>query len=179
MLFCPQAISGVHLVRPELITDERGAFARTFCVSELEKAGLITCFEQSSISWNLRRGTVRGMHYSVGPNAETKLVRCTKGAILDVLVDVRPHSAYFGQTLSFELNGDNRDALYIPAGVAHGFQTLLDDSEILYMIDKPFTPGAARGFRWNDAVVSAEWPLPVSVISERDRTYPDFAEVLV
>ena len=174
MRFLPLAISGAVLVRPEPLSDERGSFARVFFTEDFAREGLVSVFAQSSVSVNTRAGTLRGMHYSVGRHEETKLVRCTRGAIHDVLVDIRPGSPTHGVTLAVALDADNRDALYVPAGVAHGFQTLRDDSEVLYMIDKPYAPGAARGLRWNDAVVAHAWPLPVSALSERDRSYPDF-----
>ncbi len=175
MRFVPLAIDGAFAVVPEPIEDERGAFARVFCTREFAAAGLVATFAQSSVSMNRKAGTLRGMHYSVGPQAETKLVRCTAGAILDVLVDVRIGAASFGASLTYELCADTRIALYVPSGVAHGFQTLHDDSEVLYMIDEPFVAGTGRGLRWNDPIVQATWPLPIAAISERDRTYPDFA----
>ena len=174
MRFVPLDIVGVVLVQPEPLVDERGSFARVFCVAAFERQGLVSAFAQSSVSVNTRAGTIRGMHYSVGPNEETKLVRCTTGAIRDVIVDIRPGSPSFGRTLAVALSAADRNALYIPAGVAHGFQTLRDDSEILYMIDKPYVAEAARGLRWNDPVVGTTWPLSVSAMSERDRTFPDF-----
>ena len=174
MIFDPLGIAGAFAVRPEPVADERGAFARVFCSDEFERANLVAAFAQSSVSVNTRAGTLRGMHYSVGPDSETKLVRCTAGAIFDVLVDIRGGSPTHGRTLGLELSAANRVALYVPAGVAHGFQTLRDDSEVLYMIDKPYVAEAARGLRWNDPVVQPLWPRPVTVLSERDRTYPDF-----
>lgn len=174
MRFVPLDIAGAVLVQPDLLVDERGSFARMFCTAEFARQGLVSAFAQSSVSVNARAGTIRGMHYSVGPHEETKLVRCTNGAIEDVIVDIRPGSPSFGRTLAIALNAANRRALYIPAGVAHGFQTLRNDSEILYMIDKPYVAEAARGLRWNDPVVAPVWPLPVGAMSERDRTYPDF-----
>ena len=174
MILVPLGIAGAVLVRPEPVADERGAFARVFCAAEFERAGLVAAFAQSSVSVNTRAGTLRGMHYSTGPHRETKLVRCTAGAIFDVLVDVRDASPTRGRTIGLELNATDRAALYVPAGVAHGFQTLRDDSEVLYMIDQPYVAGAGRGLRGNDPVVEPLWPLPVAIISERDRTYPDF-----
>ena len=174
MRFVRLAIEDAFLVRPEPLLDERGAFARVFCVDEFERQGLVSSFAQSSVSVNTRAGTIRGMHYSVGAHEETKLVRCTRGAIQDVIVDIRPGSASYGTTLAFELTAADRHSLYIPAGVAHGFQTLRDDCEVLYMIDKPYVAEAARGLRWNDRVVAHTWALPVGAMSDRDRGYTDF-----
>ena len=173
MRFAALDLAGAFLVAPEPIFDERGCFARVVCKDEFAKAGLIGDFAQSSISFNERAGTVRGMHYSTGPHAETKLVRCTAGAIQDVLIDVRPSSPSFGRVTSVELTAANRLALYIPCGVAHGFQTLADATEVLYAIDHPYVADAAAGMRWDDPFARVSWRLPVSVISERDRTYPD------
>lgn len=174
MRFVQLAIEGAFSVVPEPTLDDRGSFARVFCRDEFGRLGLHTEFSQHSVSVNTRAGTVRGMHYSVGEHAETKLVRCTGGAIHDVLVDVRPGSPSFGRTVACMLTSADRVALYIPAGVAHGFQTLSDASEVFYMIDKPYVVQAATGFRWNDPVVTTVWPLPVTAMSDRDRTYSDF-----
>ena len=174
MRLVPLAIDGAFSIVPEPLADDRGFFARVFCAATFAEKGLVAAFAQSSISFNNKAATLRGMHYSVGPHAETKLVRCTAGAIHDVLVDIRPGSRTLGMTLAVALTAETRSALYVPAGVAHGFQTLEADSEILYMIDKPFVAEAARGLRWNDGVVDTRWPLPIGIISERDRSYPDF-----
>ena len=174
MRFTRLEIEGAILVQPEPLRDERGAFARVFCTIEFGHQGLVSSFTQSSVSMNTRAGTIRGMHYSTGQHEETKLVRCTQGAIEDVIVDVRPQSPSYGKTLTFSLTAANRHALYVPAGVAHGFQTLCDDVEVLYMIDRPYVAEAARGLRWNDRVVVHAWALPISTISDRDRGYPDF-----
>ena len=128
-----------------------------------------------SVSYTTRRGTVRGMHFSREPHAETKLVRCTRGAIHDVVVDLRPGSATYLRTLAVELTARNRHALYIPAGFAHGFQALRDDTEVLYMIDRPFVAAAAGGLRWNDPAIAVAWPEPVAVIAERDLAFPDWS----
>jgi dTDP-4-dehydrorhamnose 3,5-epimerase len=168
-------ISGVFLVEIEPAEDERGFFARTHCEEEFRQTGLVPRFPQSSISFNAQRGTVRGMHFQASPHEETKLVRCVAGAILDVVVDLRPGSATYLQTASVELNTANRFALYIPKDVAHGFQTLADASEVLYMIDVPYAAGSARGMRWNDPACAIEWPLPITVLSERDLSFPDWS----
>lgn len=174
MRFVALAIDGAFEIHPEPHHDARGFFARTVAAEEMAANGLLSQFGQSSISYNVRSGTVRGMHYSIGPNAETKLVRCTAGAVLDALVDVRPGSATFGQRVMRRLDASNRVALYIPRGIAHGFQTLADDTEVIYMIDAAYEPTAARGFRYNDSIAAIKWPLPVSTISVRDAEYADF-----
>jgi dTDP-4-dehydrorhamnose 3,5-epimerase len=154
--------------------DERGFFARTWCRDELAKLELPNSVVQCSISWNERRHTLRGMHWQEHPHGETKLVRCTRGAILDVIVDVRPESPTYLQHLSVELDEHNRRTLLVPAGFAHGFLTLVDGTEVYYQMDAPHAPEAARGARWDDPAFAIPWPAPPAVISERDRTYPDF-----
>jgi dTDP-4-dehydrorhamnose 3,5-epimerase len=174
MNFQPLALAGSYLIEPEAHADERGFFARTFCEDEFLHKGLIHRFPQSSVSFNISRGTVRGMHFSATPHEETKLVRCTHGAICDVIVDLRRASKTYLQKLAVELSAQNRRALYVPAGFAHGFQVLQDATEMLYMIDTPFIPGAARGIRWNDPSLRISWPEPVAVIADRDLQFPDW-----
>jgi dTDP-4-dehydrorhamnose 3,5-epimerase len=174
MLFEMLAIEGVYLVELELREDDRGFFARSFCEDEFATKGLVNRFTQSSISFNARRGTVRGMHFAVTPHGETKLVRCTAGAIHDVIVDLRPNSPTYLEALSVELSARNRSTLYIPADFAHGFQVLTDETEILYMIDRPFAPAGARGIRWDDPAIRIEWPEPITVISQNDLQFPDW-----
>ena len=174
MLFERLVIEGAHLVELDMREDERGFFARSFCEDEFATRGLVSRFTQSSVSFNARRGTVRGMHFAAAPHAETKLVRCTAGAIHDVIIDLRPNSPTYREALSVELSARNRRALYIPPGFAHGFQALMAETEILYMIDRPFAPGAARGIRWNDPAIRIEWPEPITVISEKDLRFPDW-----
>ncbi|CAO4175520.1 dTDP-4-dehydrorhamnose 3,5-epimerase family protein [Methylorubrum populi] len=169
------SLPGLFLVQPEPHADERGFFARTHCEEEFAGHGLIGRFAQSSVSFNHRRGTVRGMHFSREPHAETKLVRCTSGAIHDAVVDLRPGSPTYLRTEQVTLSARNRHALYIPAGLAHGFQTLMDETEILYMIDRPFVATAADGLRWNDPAFALSWPEPVTVIAARDLAFPDWA----
>ncbi len=175
MQFTPLSLSGAVAIEIDPRRDERGFFSRTFCEQEFAAQGLATHFPQSNISFNNRCGTVRGMHYQAEPYPEIKLVRCTRGAIYDVIIDLRPGSASFKQSLGIELNAENRTALYIPAGFAHGFQTLTDDTEVLYMMGDVYHADLARGVRWNDPAFNIQWPLPVSMISERDLAYPDFA----
>jgi dTDP-4-dehydrorhamnose 3,5-epimerase len=168
------ALKGAYLIKLEPAADERGFFARTFCTEEFAAHGLVLSVAQASISFNRRRGTVRGMHFSVAPHAETKLVRCTAGAVYDVIVDVRPDSASYLAAIGVELSADNRHGVYIPTGLAHGFQTLTDNAEVLYLIDTPYVASAARGIRWNDPAVIIDWPLPIAAISERDLQFPSW-----
>lgn len=172
MLFRELALPGAFLIEPAPHRDERGAFARVFCAETFAKQGLVSQFSQCSVSANPHSGTLRGMHYSTGPDAETKLVRCVSGSIFDVILDLRPQSATFRQSVAFTLTADDHRLLYIPAGFAHGFQTQADDASVLYLIDKPFVADAARGVRWNDPAFAIAWPRPVSVISERDLNLP-------
>jgi dTDP-4-dehydrorhamnose 3,5-epimerase len=172
--FEPLAIAGAYLIDIEAHADERGFFARTFCAEEFALHGLVARFAQISVSFNARRGTVRGLHFSIGPHAETKLVRCTAGAIHDVIVDLRPASPTYLKAVTVELSAQNRRALYIPSEFAHGFQALADDTEVLYMIDQPFVAENARGMRWNDPSILIEWPEPITVISQKDLQFPDW-----
>ena len=165
-------LAGAYRIAIRPHTDERGFFARTVCEDTLAERGLVGRFRQSSVSFNRLRGTVRGMHYALAPHAETKLVRCTMGAIHDVIVDLRRHSPTYLQAAGIELSAENRAALYIPAGFAHGFQTLRDDTEVLYMIDRAYVAEAARGLRWDDPALAVDWPEPVAVIAERDLAFP-------
>jgi dTDP-4-dehydrorhamnose 3,5-epimerase len=172
----PLPLSGAALVKLERVADERGFFARSGCVRELRAQGLPGEFVQSSISWNPRRGTVRGMHFQWPPSQEAKLVRCVRGAIYDVLLDLRPGQPTYMSHLGLTLDQDNRDAVYIPPGVAHGFQTLADDSEVLYQMTDFHAPELAMGLRWNDPAFRIAWPIPqASVIAPRDAGYPDFS----
>jgi dTDP-4-dehydrorhamnose 3,5-epimerase len=174
LLFKQLELPGAYLVEIEPRADERGFFARTFCEDEFAATGLATRFRQNSVSYNARRGTVRGMHFQAAPHQEIKLVRCVSGAVYDVIIDVRPGSPTYLRSVGVELSTKNRTALYIPGGFAHGFQTLLDDSELLYMIDVNYVAEAARGVRWNDPLLRLEWPDPIRVISGRDLEFPDW-----
>jgi dTDP-4-dehydrorhamnose 3,5-epimerase len=171
MRFTPLALAGAWLVEPEPRADERGFFARTRCAREFEEHGLSTTFVQESISFNDVAGTLRGMHYQLPPHDETKLVRCTAGSIYDVAVDVRPESPTRWRWHGEVLSAANRRALYIPQGYAHGFITLEDQTEVLYEISAYYEPGAARGIRWNDPLLSIAWPRQPARISERDASY--------
>ena len=174
MIFGPTGIGGVWVIEPERFEDERGFFARTWDAGEFERRGLNGRLVQCSISYNGHRGTLRGLHYQAAPHEEAKLVRCTAGAIFDVAVDLRPDSPTYTRWFGVELSADNRLALYIPEGCAHGFLTLADDSEVLYQISELWAPDAARGVRWDDPAFRIRLPGEVVVINERDRTYPDF-----
>ena len=175
MTLLPTPLAGAFLIEPERLADERGFFARTHCRREFAAAGLNPDIAQCSVSFNTRRGTLRGMHHQAPPFAETKLVRCTQGAIYDVILDLRPGSASFRRWTAFELTAENRRILYIPKGMAHGFQTLADATEVSYQISEFYAPGHGRGVRWNDPAFAIEWPLPDPILCERDRSYPDFA----
>lgn len=162
------------LIHLEPARDSRGFFARTFCVDEFAKHGLETSFPQHSISSNTRRGTLRGMHFQREPHNEVKLVRCLKGAIWDVIIDIRPASSTFCRWQGFELTDQNGRQLYIPKGFAHGFQTLSDDVEVNYLISEPYVPEFASGIRHNDPAFDIAWPMPVAVISEKDLQWQEF-----
>lgn len=177
MIFTPARLQGAFLVKLEPHRDERGFFARTWCRREFAEHGLIADIAQTSISFNSRAGTLRGLHYQRPPHQEAKLVRCTRGAIWDVIVDLRPTSPTAGRWQGFELDAETRDALYVPEGFAHGFQTLRDDTEIEYQISAFHAPEAAAGLRHDDPALKIHWPLPVSVISDRDREWPLLAPV--
>jgi len=173
MRFLATALPGVHILEQERHADARGYFARTWCARELLGQGLDASLSQSSVSFNHKKGTLRGLHYQAPPFSEVKVVRCTRGALFDVAVDVRPDSASFCKWVGVELSADNGRALYIPKGFAHGFYTLVDATEVEYFISTEYRPEAARGLRYDDAFFSVAWPGLVSVIAERDRDYPD------
>lgn len=172
MNFRPLSVNGSYLVEPVLTTDERGFFARTFCSEEFSAQGLNPGLVQCSVSFNRRNGTLRGMHYQKSPHEEEKLVRCTAGAIFDVVLDLRRQSASYLRWAGVELRADNHNALYIPAGCAHGFLTLEDNSEVYYQMSQAYHPESAAGVRWDDPAFAIEWPETDLVMSERDRTYP-------
>jgi dTDP-4-dehydrorhamnose 3,5-epimerase len=174
MLFTPTKLKDAFIVEPDKKEDERGFFARTWCQQEFTDLGLDAELVQCSISFNKKKGTLRGMHWQLPPYAETKLVRCTKGAIYDVIVDLREDSPTFLQWIAAELTAENRTALYVPKGFAHGFQTLEDNTEVFYQISNFYAPDYARGFRWNDPTFEINWPLEVSVISVKDKEYEDY-----
>jgi dTDP-4-dehydrorhamnose 3,5-epimerase len=166
-------LGGAHLVELEPVTDERGFFARTWCAEEFHTYGLNSSLAQCSISYNKCRGTLRGLHYQAEPHAEVKLVRCTAGAIYDVILDLRPASDTYRRWFAVELTATNRKTLYIPEGLAHGFQTLVDDAEVLYQMSVNYHLESSRGVRWNDPLFGIEWPVHDPTISQRDRSFPD------
>lgn len=175
MKFTETDLPGAVLVDIDRLEDSRGFFARTWCRQEFERFGLDPQMVQANVSYNSRRGTLRGMHYQAEPFGETKLVRCTQGAIYDVIVDLRPDSPTFGRWYGVELSAANFRALFIPRMFAHGFQTLADETVVAYQVGQYYTPGAERGLRYNDPALNIRWPLEVSVISEKDLHWPDFA----
>jgi dTDP-4-dehydrorhamnose 3,5-epimerase len=175
MKFVETLLPGAFVLEPEPAGDGRGFFARNFCAHEFAERGLNPSIAQCSVSFNHRRGTLRGMHYQSAPFEEAKLVRCTAGAIHDVILDLRPFSPSFRNWIAVELSAANRRMVYIPAGMAHGFQTLEDASEVFYQISKPYSAEHASGVRWDDPAFAIRWPLRDPILSERDRNYPDFA----
>ena len=179
MIFHETAIEGVWVVEPERFEDERGFFARTWDTREFADRGLSGRLVQCSVSYNRRRGTLRGLHYQAAPHEEAKLVRCTAGAVYDVTVDLRPGSTTLCRWVGVELSAQNRLALYVPEGCAHGFLTLADDSEVAYQMSEFHSPDAARGVRYDDPAFAIDWPGDVVVVNERDRSYPDFRAVEV
>ena len=172
MIFRETPLRGAYLIEPELIEDNRGFFARTWCHREFAERGLCDQFTQCNISFNHKAGTVRGMHYQAPPHAEAKLVRCTAGAIYDVIVDMRPGSPTYCQWFAAELSAENRHMLYIPEEFAHGFQTLADQSEVFYQMSHEFHPSSSRGFRWNDPKINISWPGSATVIAAKDASWP-------
>jgi dTDP-4-dehydrorhamnose 3,5-epimerase len=172
MLFTPTSLPGPVIVALEERSDERGFFARTFDREEFVAAGLSPVVEQSNFSFNHRAGTLRGMHWQLEPASEAKLIRCTRGAIFDVAADVRPDSVTYLQHVSVELSAENRLALYVPPSFAHGFITLIDNTEVTYNVSAPYSPASERGMRYDDPALGIDWPLAVTTISEKDLSWP-------
>ncbi len=172
MLFTETKLKSAFIIDLEPRQDHRGFFARTFCAKEFEAHGLKPAVAQCNLSFNHKKGTLRGMHYQIPPAAETKLIRCTQGAIYDVIVDMRPESPTYLQHIGVELTAENRRALYVPEMFAHGYQALTDGAEVIYQVGEFYTPGYERGMRYNDPVLKLDWPLPVSEISEKDAAWP-------
>lgn len=172
MVFTETRLKGAFIINIEPHEDERGFFARSWCADEFKKHNLNSCLSQCNISFNNKRGTLRGMHYQVAPFAEAKLVRCTMGAIYDVIIDLRPDSGTFKRWFSVELTAENRCAVYAPEGFAHGFQTLADESEVFYQMSEFYHPECSRGVRWDDPAFGVTWPVETLVISENDKNYP-------
>jgi dTDP-4-dehydrorhamnose 3,5-epimerase len=175
MIFTSTRLSGVFEICIEPIYDERGFFARSWCRREFEQHDLLDLTTQSSMSFNQKKGTLRGMHFQALPHPEAKLVRCARGAIFDVALDLRPESSTFKNWIGVELSAQKRNALYVPPGCAHGFLTLENDTEVFYQMSEFFVPELSRGVRWDDPAFKIDWPSQPAVMSDRDRTYPDFA----
>jgi dTDP-4-dehydrorhamnose 3,5-epimerase len=175
MKFCETRISGVFEICLELRPDERGFFARSWCQKEFADHGLNSKLVQCNISRNTRKGTLRGMHFQEAPYSETKIVRCTRGSVYDVVLDLRPQSKTFKNWIAVTLTEEKGNSVYIPDGCAHGFLTLTEGADVFYQMSEFYKPEAARGVRWNDSAFGIQWPAEVRVISDRDRTYSDFS----
>ncbi len=174
MRFEPTPLDGAYVIELDKLGDDRGFFARAFCVNEFAEAGLVQNFVQVNNSLSAHRGTLRGMHYQLAPHAETKIVRCIRGALWDAIIDLRDDSPTFGEHFAIELSAENRRMLYVPKGFAHGFVTLEDDTEAFYFVDEFYAPEAERGIRWNDPKFDIPWPIEPVEISDKDRNHPDF-----
>lgn len=174
MIFLETGLAGAVLIEPERQEDARGFFARTWCQREFTDHGLNARLVQCNVSFNKKRGTLRGMHYQVAPHEEAKLVRCTRGSLYDVMIDLRPASPTFKKHVGVVLTDQSRKMLYVPEGCAHGFQTLEDETEMFYQMSEFYAPDCARGLRWDDPAFGIRWPLEERTMSERDRSYPDF-----
>lgn len=176
MIFTTTAIPGVFIIDVERKEDRRGFFARVVCVDEFAAHGVSFELVQASVSWNERRGTLRGLHYQAAPYGEAKIVRCTAGSIFDVLVDIRPNTPNFGCWIGIELSAETRRSVFVPEGVAHGFQTLADDTEVYYQMSTRYNPAAARGIHWNDPALRIDWPLhEIATLSDADSALPGLA----
>jgi dTDP-4-dehydrorhamnose 3,5-epimerase len=175
VIFTETGLAGAWVVEPERLVDHRGFFARTWCQREFEARGLASRWVQCSISFSEKAGTLRGMHLQAPPHQEAKLIRCTRGAIHDVIIDLRADSPTFLRHFAIVLTAENHKMLYVPEGFAHGFLTIEDQAEVFYQMTAFYSAAAAQGVRWDDPAFGIRWPLPVQVISERDRSFPDFA----
>jgi dTDP-4-dehydrorhamnose 3,5-epimerase len=174
MIFKETKLGGSYIISLDKIEDERGFFARSFCVSEFQDRGLNATIKQCNISFNKKKYTLRGMHFQIKPYEETKIVRCTSGAIYDVIIDLRKDSATYKQYFAIELNSNNRDMLYIPEGIAHGFITLADNTEVVYQMSGYYSPEHASGVRWDDSAFEIKWPCMPKVISDKDSNYTNW-----
>ncbi|UMB70695.1 dTDP-4-dehydrorhamnose 3,5-epimerase family protein [Mycobacterium paraterrae] len=177
MKYTPTDVAGVTIVDIEPARDDRGFVSHLFCANEFEKYGLLSGVARVDVAYSYARGTLRGIHRQVPPNVEAKLVRCTRGAVVAVAVDVRPESRNYGDHVMVQLSADNRRALFLPPFIAHGFQTLADNTEVLYQVSGAYDTEEEQGFRWDDPQFGIDWPLPVSVISDRDASWPLLASV--
>jgi dTDP-4-dehydrorhamnose 3,5-epimerase len=174
MVFTETRLPGAFIVVPQRLEDERGFFALSWAQGEFRARGLNWSIVECNISFNKRKGVLRGMHYQAAPYEQAKLVRCTRGSIYDVILDLRPESSTFKQWVAVELTADNRQMLYIPEGFAHGFQTLEHDTEVFYQMSQIYAPHSAQGVRWDDPAFDIQWPADVRIMNDRDRQYPDF-----
>ena len=174
MKFTQTKLNGAYIIDIEKREDERGFFARTFCANEFSEVNLENKFVQANMSFNYKKGTLRGMHFQKAPFGEDKLVRCTKGSLYDVIIDLRKDSPTFKQWVGVELTEENRRSLFVPKGFAHGFITLEDNTEINYLVSQFYTPSADSGVRYNDPVFGIEWPIEITSVSEKDANHPDF-----
>ncbi len=175
MIFEETKLRGAYLIKLQELADDRGFFARSWCQREFEQRGLVAHVVQANLSFNRKKGTLRGMHYQLAPYEETKLVRCTRGAIYDVIIDLRPRSATYRQWIGAELTDANRHMLFVPEGFAHGFQSLADNTEVSYQVSQFYTPGAEQGARYDDPAFGISWPLDVRMISDKDARWPDYS----
>ena len=175
MTFIETKLDGAYVIEIQKLEDARGFFARAWCKNEFDRYGLISYIMQSNISFSKTKGTLRGMHYQIAPNQESKLVRCTKGAIYDVIIDLRQNSLTYKQWLGTELTAENYKMLYVPEGFAHGFQTLENDTEVIYQVSQFYAPQSERGVRYNDPAFGIQWPVDVQVITDKDNNWADYA----
>jgi len=174
MIFTETKLHGAHVIEIQKLEDTRGFFARTWCKNEFEAHSLTAHLMQINISLSKKKGTLRGMHYQIEPNQESKLIRCTKGAIYDVIIDLRPNSSTYKKWLGTELTAENYKMLYVPEDFAHGFQTLEDDTEVVYQVSQFYSPQSERGVRYNDPVFGIRWPIDVQVITDKDKNWADY-----
>jgi dTDP-4-dehydrorhamnose 3,5-epimerase len=174
MTFIETKLNGAYVIEIQKLEDTRGFFARTWCKNEFERHSLISHLMQANISFSKKKGTLRGMHYQIAPNQESKLVRCTKGAIYDVIIDLRPNSLTYKQWLGTELTAENYKMLYVPESFAHGFQTLENDTEVIYQVSQFYAPQSERGVRYNDPAFGIKWPVDVQVITDKDNNWADY-----
>jgi len=174
MIFTETGLKGAYIIDINKLADDRGYFARTFCKNEFDKVGLEPNIAQTNMSFNPKKGTLRGMHYQVSPYEETKLVKCTSGAIYDIIIDLRKDSPTYFKWIGVELSEDNNRMLYVPKDFAHGFITLADNTAIQYMVSQFYAPGAEKGIKWDDPKFNIHWPIDIAVISEKDNTHPYF-----
>ncbi len=179
MIFRKTKLAGAYIIEPEPFKDKRGLFARTFCRREFEKIGHTKEFVQFNHSHTLQKGTIRGLHYQLPPHMEIKLIRCVRGSVYDVIVDLRPHSPTYLEYIGIKLSGKNMRMIYVPEGFAHGFQTLEDDSDLIYHHTAFYAPEAESGLRFDDPKIGIDWPLPPRSLSEKDKNYPDLAQTFL